>query len=66
MLFKTTLNPFLGNTSVSIKPFEKILQHVTFCISGYKNPTRSEVRCKAIEMGATYKTEWDNSCSHLM
>lgn len=49
------------------KPFNKLLEGVTLVISGIKNPDRTELRTKALQMGAKYKPDWDdNSCTHLM
>ncbi|XP_067012024.2 DNA repair protein XRCC1 isoform X2 [Anabrus simplex] len=49
-----------------VKPFNKLLEGVVFVISGYQNPERSNVRSMALEMGAKYKPDWDNSCTHLV
>lgn len=49
-----------------MKPFKRLLEGVTFVISGYQNPLRASLRTKAIEMGARYKPDWDPSCTHLM
>lgn len=48
------------------KPFNKLLEDVTFVISGYQNPERGILRQKAIDLGARYKADWDGSCTHLM
>ena len=48
------------------KVFSNLFDDVVFAISGYENPTRSEIRRKAVEMGARYKQDWDSSCTHLM
>lgn len=42
------------------------MKDVTFVISGYQNPLRGEIRSKAISMGAKYKGDWDDSCTHLI
>uniref|UniRef100_A0A0N5AE60 BRCT domain-containing protein n=1 Tax=Syphacia muris TaxID=451379 RepID=A0A0N5AE60_9BILA len=46
--------------------FEKILDGVTICISGYENPLRSVLREKAVEMGASYSADWTANCTHLI
>jgi DNA-repair protein XRCC1 len=51
---------------VKYKKFEKLLEGVVFVLSGYQNPERGIIRQKALDMGATYKTDWENSCTHLM
>lgn len=48
------------------KPFNKLLENVVFVISGIPNPDRANLRSKALEMGAKYKPDWDNTCTHLM
>lgn len=48
------------------KPFNKLLEGAVFVISGYQNPFRGELRSKALKMGAKYKADWDDSCTHLM
>lgn len=48
------------------KPFNRLLEGVTFAISGYQNPSRGELRSKACAMGAKYRPDWDNTCTHLM
>lgn len=48
------------------KPFSELLKGVIFSMSGYQNPYRSNLRSKALEMGAIYKNNLDRSCTHLM
>jgi len=48
------------------KPFNQLLNNVVFVMSGYENPYRSNIRSKALEMGAKYKHNWDQFCTHLM
>ncbi|XP_033126063.1 DNA repair protein XRCC1-like isoform X1 [Anneissia japonica] len=48
------------------KPFGKLMEGVVFVISGYQNPHRSDIRDKAIEMGARYKPDWGQGCTHLI
>ena len=48
------------------KPFAKLFEGVRFVLSGYQNPQRSDIRDKALKMGATYRGDWDPSCSHLV
>lgn len=51
---------------VTYKPFHKLLDGVVLVFSGYVNPERGTIRQKALDMGARYKADWDNSCTHLM
>lgn len=46
--------------------FNQLLKGVVLVISGIQNPTRSDIRNKALAMGAKYKADWDSSCTHLM
>ncbi|XP_069680650.1 DNA repair protein XRCC1-like [Periplaneta americana] len=48
------------------KPFEELLNGVVLVISGYQNPLRGNLRTMALEMGAKYKPDWDNTCTHLI
>lgn len=48
------------------KPFDKLLEGVVFVMSGYQNPERGILRQKALDLGARYKGDWDNTCTHLM
>lgn len=51
---------------ISAQDRSKIMKNVAFVLSGFQNPLRSELRNKATAMGATYKDDWDKSCTHLM
>lgn len=46
--------------------FSKLMDEVVFTLSGFVNPQRAELREKACEMGATFKSDWDKDCSHLI
>lgn len=48
------------------RPFHKLLADVVLVISGIPNPLRSELRQKALDLGAKYKPDWDDTCTHLM
>jgi DNA-repair protein XRCC1 len=48
------------------KPFGQLLERVVLVISGYQNPLRANLRAMALEMGASYKSDWDSSCTHLV
>ncbi|XP_044255439.1 DNA repair protein XRCC1 [Tribolium madens] len=48
------------------KPFAELLRGITLVISGIQNPDRGNLRAMALEMGAKYKPDWDNSCTHLI
>lgn len=54
------------NKEIKYKPFNKLMEGVTFVISGYQNPERGVIRQKALDMGAKYKADWDDTCTHLM
>ena len=42
------------------------LSGVVFALSGYVNPLRSEIRDKGLKMGAKYRPDWTDDCTHLM
>lgn len=44
----------------------KILQGVIVVLSGFQNPFRSELRDKALELGAKYRPDWTPDSTHLM
>ncbi|KAF5302937.1 hypothetical protein FQA39_LY02117 [Lamprigera yunnana] len=48
------------------KPFHKLLEGVTIVISGIQNPERADIRNQALALGAKYKPDWDNTCTHLV
>lgn len=52
--------------SKKYKPFNQLLNGVVLVISGIQNPDRTDLRNKAIELGAKYKANWDQTCTHLM
>ncbi|CAH8516987.1 unnamed protein product [Heterobilharzia americana] len=45
---------------------QKPLSNVIFTLSGYQNPLRSQIRDKAIELGAKYRQDWGPDCTHLI
>lgn len=45
---------------------QEVMKGVVFALSGFVNPERSELREKALEMGAKYHTDWTSDCTHLM
>ncbi|XP_057365407.1 DNA repair protein XRCC1-like isoform X2 [Daphnia carinata] len=48
------------------KPFNRLLDNVVVVLSGFQNPLRSQLRDKLQALGATYKPEWNASCTHLV
>ncbi|XP_071959331.1 DNA repair protein XRCC1-like isoform X2 [Antedon mediterranea] len=52
--------------STKNKPFGQLMEGVVFVISGFQNPHRSDIRDKALEMGAKYKGDWGKGCTHLI
>lgn len=51
---------------IKTKPFRQLLQGVVFVMSGYQNPQRANLRDMAIKMGAKYKPDWNDDCTHLV
>eukprot|EP00112_Aurelia_sp_Birch-Aquarium-sp1_P026789 Seg973.2 transcript_id=Seg973.2/GoldUCD/mRNA.D3Y31 product="DNA repair protein XRCC1" protein_id=Seg973.2/GoldUCD/D3Y31 len=47
-------------------PFHRLMRNVVFVLSGYKNPERSNLRDKAVSMGAQYRPDWGPGCTHLI
>ncbi|CAH8624723.1 unnamed protein product, partial [Dicrocoelium dendriticum] len=53
--------------SVSVVPSSpRPLSGVVFSISGYQNPLRSELRRKALDLGANFRQNWTSDCTHLI
>lgn len=52
--------------STQRKVFNKLFEGVIFTISGYQNPLRGELRQKALDMGAKYRPDWSQDCTHLI
>ncbi|KAK9511674.1 hypothetical protein O3M35_000293 [Rhynocoris fuscipes] len=48
------------------RPFNQLMNGVVFAMSGYENPLRSELRNKALAMGARYEFNWNCNCTHLI
>lgn len=48
------------------RPFANLMEDVVFVLSGYQNPERSQLRDAMLDMGATYKSDWGPTCTHLM
>ncbi|KAG8433800.1 hypothetical protein GDO86_012245 [Hymenochirus boettgeri] len=44
----------------------RILQGTVFVLSGFQNPFRSELRDKALELGAKYRPDWTQDSTHLI
>ncbi|KAL1465685.1 hypothetical protein WDU94_005235 [Cyamophila willieti] len=63
---QTPSNSVSSTPNYQRKPFNKLLEGVTFVISGFENPLRSDLRNQALEMGGFYKANWDSSCTHLI
>ncbi|KAG5445972.1 DNA repair protein xrcc1 [Clonorchis sinensis] len=51
-----------GSHPTSSRP----LHGVVFCLSGYQNPLRSELREKALDLGASFRQDWGPNCTHLI
>uniref|UniRef100_A0A5K3EIX3 BRCT domain-containing protein n=1 Tax=Mesocestoides corti TaxID=53468 RepID=A0A5K3EIX3_MESCO len=44
----------------------RILDGVVVAFSGYKNPFRAELRDLCLRLGAQYRQEWTDDCTHLI
>lgn len=49
-----------------VKPFNRLMEKVVFVLSGFQNPYRTDLRDKALDMGAKYQGDWNDSCTHLV
>ncbi|XP_056399137.1 DNA repair protein XRCC1 [Hyla sarda] len=60
--------PSHKKTPPSSQPVEmnRILQGTVFVLSGFQNPFRSDLRDKALEMGAKYRPDWTPDSTHLI
>jgi DNA-repair protein XRCC1 len=63
-LFSATQNDKQSNTKQS--PKNQILKGVIFALSGFVNPERTEIRDKGLKLGAKYRPDWTDECTHLM
>ncbi|XP_055334489.1 DNA repair protein XRCC1-like isoform X2 [Paramacrobiotus metropolitanus] len=43
-----------------------IMKGCVMALSGFVNPLRSELREKMLDMGAKYRPEWEDECTHLI
>ncbi|XP_048224782.1 DNA repair protein XRCC1 isoform X2 [Perognathus longimembris pacificus] len=49
-----------------VQELGKVLQGVVVVLSGFQNPFRSELRDKALELGAKYRPDWTPDSTHLI
>lgn len=47
-------------------PNHSLLAGVTFTLSGYQNPRRSQLRQAAMSLGARYSPDWGTHCTHVV
>jgi len=45
---------------------KQILKGVIFALSGFQNPERSNIRDKGLRLGAKYRPDWADDCTHLI
>ena len=45
---------------------ERVLKGVIFALSGFQNPLRSEIRDLGLKLGAKYRPDLTDDCTHLM
>lgn len=63
---ETTPKRARKKTKTEPRPFDELFSGVVFTISGIVNPDRAKIRDMALKMGAKYRTNWDDTCTHLM
>lgn len=56
----------VNNSGGSRHRRKRILDGVIVAFSGYKNPFRSELRDLCLKLGAKYRQDWTDDCTHLM
>lgn len=61
-----TLSQPASESSTGRKKRNCILKGVVVAFSGYKNPFRSELREMCLKLGARYRQDWTDDCTHLM
>ncbi|KAM4825093.1 DNA repair protein XRCC1 [Thomomys bottae] len=54
------------STRAGVQELGKVLQGVVVVLSGFQNPFRSELRDKALELGAKYRPDWTPDSTHLI
>ncbi|VDO06987.1 unnamed protein product [Rodentolepis nana] len=54
------------NSGGSGRRRKRILDGVIVAFSGYKNPFRSELRDLCLKLGAKYRQDWTDDCTHLI
>lgn len=64
--FKGDKNDSREETPKRKKDFNSLMQGVVVVLSGFRNPLRGELRDKALKMGAKYKADWGEGCTHLV
>ncbi|KAH8386432.1 hypothetical protein KR093_000424 [Drosophila rubida] len=52
--------------TIKYAPFNQLLRGVVLVISGIQNPDRADLRAKALALGAKYKADWEDGCTHLI
>ncbi|KAL9882969.1 DNA repair protein XRCC1 isoform 2-T2 [Glossina fuscipes fuscipes] len=57
---------FTTDEGIRYKAFNQLFDGIVLVISGIQNPDRAELRRKAVTLGAKYKADWDNTCTHLI
>ena len=64
----TITSPTKATEANNTKPVKRwqILQGVVFALSGFQNPERSDIRDKGLKMGAKYRPDWTDDCTHLV
>ncbi|XP_074075531.1 DNA repair protein XRCC1 isoform X2 [Macrotis lagotis] len=55
-----------ARAKVGPAPLGKVLEGVVVVLSGFQNPFRSELRDKALELGAKYRPDWTPDSTHLI
>lgn len=55
-----------GEKTTIKQPKNQTLRGVIFALSGFQNPERAEIRDRGLKLGAKYRPDWTDDCTHLV
>jgi DNA-repair protein XRCC1 len=60
------VNRFERKSSFKSPTPDLVLKGVVFALSGFQNPLRGELRDIGLKLGAKYRPDWMDDCTHLV
>ena len=54
------------NSTTKKSKTKPVLDGVIFALSGFQNPLRSQIRDQGLKLGAKYRPDWTDDCTHLV